>query len=504
MSQPAALKPIAVNFHLWPKCNLKCTFCYATFPNARNTISTAASMKILDDLQAAGTEKITFVGGEPTLHPGLPELVVHAAKLGMTTCIVTNGAKLPAVLDAAGSAVHWVGLSVDSARESVQAQLGRGHGDHVRRSLALAEDIRRRGIRLKLNSVVTALNWQEDLSRLVRQIRPERWKAFEVLSIEGENADRVQPLRITTAQFQAFVSRHAHLAAEGLGLIAEDNDAMTNSYVMIDPQGRFFSNADGSYTTSEPIAEVGVANALAQVGWQRDKFVARGGLYNWRQGAKPSSRPFIVAIEGLDGTGKSTTVGLLAKRLSARVIRNPPEELAHERAAADKLPAAQRREWYLGANRRAVELARQSKGSYVVLDRSAASTFAFGRAELGEVATEADWPADFPRPDLTVLLDLPEPQRRARHAGRGDGATTEEQRLARDHAFRDRVLAGYRALCDLSVDAEQSPNGVVASVCREIAHRERSRREVGDNEDAGRSPGRRPRIVPRSTYQEAV
>ena len=30
-------------------------------------------------------------------------------------------------------------------------------------------------------------------------------------------------------------------------LFSEDNDAMTESYVMIDPDGRFFSNVGGTY-----------------------------------------------------------------------------------------------------------------------------------------------------------------------------------------------------------------------------------------------------------------
>jgi radical S-adenosyl methionine domain-containing protein 2 len=51
--------------------------------------------------------------------------------------------------------------------------------------------------------------------------------------------------------------------------------------VMIDPQGRFFSNETGRYRISQPILEVGVQTAMAQVGWRQDKFVARGGLYAW-------------------------------------------------------------------------------------------------------------------------------------------------------------------------------------------------------------------------------
>ena len=274
-------RPIAVNFHIWPKCNLACTFCYATFPQARRTLPLSDALAVIDQLAEAGTEKITFVGGEPTLYPHLSEVVHHASVQGLTTCIVSNGARLRQVLDRAGDAVNWVGLSVDSGDETTQRALGRGPGDHVTRSIALAELIHDRGIRLKLNTVVTALNWHEDMSDVVRCMQPRRWKAFQVLRIEEENAGRVEPLLISEAQFRAFADRHAHLADEGFPLVAETNDDIRGSYVMIDPLGRFFCNEEGRYRISAPILDVGVDEALAQAGWRSDKFLARGGLYDW-------------------------------------------------------------------------------------------------------------------------------------------------------------------------------------------------------------------------------
>jgi radical S-adenosyl methionine domain-containing protein 2 len=462
-------KPVSANFHLWPKCNLKCRFCYAGFPTARTALPTDAARRVIDLLAAAGTEKLTFVGGEPTLRRDLPLLVRHAADLGLTTCIVTNGARLSRVLEVASDAVHWVGLSVDSGSEAVQAALGRGDGTHVGRSIALADEVRARGIHLKLNTVVTALNWQEDLSSLVRRLRPERWKAFQVLRVEGENDGRVEPLLITPEQYQAFVARHAHLAAVGLPLVAEDNDAMRGSYVMVDPQGRFFNNEFGRYTVSRPILEVGVDAALAQVGWRSDKFEARGGRYDWHGAKRSADRSLVVAIEGLDGCGKSTTVELLAERLGARVIRNPPKELEAERADADRLPAEQRRAWYLHANRVAMDLARATVGQPVVLDRSIASTLAFGAAERGAVAQSSDLPVGFPLPDITVLLDVPEEVRRRRHRGRQEAATVEEERLANDDLFRARVIHGYANICAARVDATGTPDTVVEAVLGLVA-----------------------------------
>jgi radical S-adenosyl methionine domain-containing protein 2 len=273
--------PISINFHLFKPCDARCDFCFATFRDVRGRLTTADALRVIDELRAVGGQKITFAGGEPTLHPDIGEIVEHAKKVGFVTGVVTNGSRLSNLIDNHGDALDWAALSVDSGCEETQAALGRGRGGHVQRSVDLADRCRERGIRVKLNTVVTALNWHEDMSGLVRRIAPERWKVFQVLRVVGQNDGRVEPLLITPEQFRAFVLRHAHLEAEGYVAIAEDNDAMTDSYVMVDPLGCFFGNTGGVHRTSPPILDVGVSAALAAVRFDEAKFEARGGRYAW-------------------------------------------------------------------------------------------------------------------------------------------------------------------------------------------------------------------------------
>jgi radical S-adenosyl methionine domain-containing protein 2 len=280
---------ISVNFHLWKPCNLRCKFCYATFHDVPGHLSREDALRLVHALADAGCEKMTFVGGEPTLCPHLADLIRVAHTRRITTAIVTNGARLLPLLATSGEYIDWVGLSVDSASEQTQAALGRGEGDHVARSMLLADELHLRGIHVKLNTVVTALNWQEDLSALVRRIRPHRWKAFQVLQVGGQN-DGVEPLLITAEQFAAFVRRHEHLAAEGLKLVGEDNDAMRGSYVMIDPLGRVFDNVDGRHSYSSSILQVGAETALRQVRFSLSRLMARGGIYDWKASAKGGNR----------------------------------------------------------------------------------------------------------------------------------------------------------------------------------------------------------------------
>ncbi|MEH2447966.1 MAG: hypothetical protein V7K18_19985 [Nostoc sp.] len=87
---------------------------------------------------------------------------------------MTNGARMTELLHKHASDIDWVALSVDSASEMIQKHLGRGNGDHVLRSISLFDKLHQYGIHVKLNTVVTSLNFQEDMSTFVRRVRPER------------------------------------------------------------------------------------------------------------------------------------------------------------------------------------------------------------------------------------------------------------------------------------------------------------------------------------------
>jgi radical SAM protein with 4Fe4S-binding SPASM domain len=49
---------------------------------------------VLERLAAIGVPHVVFTGGEPTLAPGLPDLILHAESLGLVTGLNTNGRRL--------------------------------------------------------------------------------------------------------------------------------------------------------------------------------------------------------------------------------------------------------------------------------------------------------------------------------------------------------------------------------------------------------------------------
>jgi radical S-adenosyl methionine domain-containing protein 2 len=283
--------PPSVNYHLWAPCNMRCRFCFAPFQDVvaevlpRGHLPREHSLR-LAALLGSRFDKVTFAGGEPTLCPWLAELATASKGAGATTMLVTNGSRLSRTLPALAGVMDWVTLSIDSAVETTMVTLGRAVQGKATLPAAryreLAEEIRAAGMRVKVNTVVNALNAAEDLSPLMRALRPERWKLLRVLPVRGQNSGRVEPLLVSDAQFAAFVERHRPLAHEGIEVVPEDNDEMRGSYAMVDPAGRFFDNAAGGHRYTRPILDAGIDAAWGQVAFSMDRFERRGGRYDWR------------------------------------------------------------------------------------------------------------------------------------------------------------------------------------------------------------------------------
>jgi len=272
-------KPIvSVNWHLWPRCNYHCSFCFGHFKDINpKTLSLDRSVSILHILKGIGVQKITFTGGEPLLCPYLGDLLKEAKSLGFTTMIVSNGSLITqSFLREYHPYIDWIGLSLDSVSDEVEALLGRGYGGHIKNIRKIVPDIKGYGIKLKINVVVTRLTYKEDLTYLLTELAPDRLKFFQVLKIRGENDHAIDSLLISNEQFQEFVNRHRRLNP-----ISESNDLMIGSYIMLDPLGRFFQNFDNKTTYSPSILDTDPLIALNTIGWDYERFLQRGGIYQW-------------------------------------------------------------------------------------------------------------------------------------------------------------------------------------------------------------------------------
>ncbi|MGD9495517.1 MAG: radical SAM protein [Armatimonadota bacterium] len=90
-----AQAPYKADLALTYACNNACAHCY----NERGRREMASLdidgwHQVLDRLWTIGVPYVIFTGGEPTLHPALPELIAHAEGLGMVCGMNTNGRRL--------------------------------------------------------------------------------------------------------------------------------------------------------------------------------------------------------------------------------------------------------------------------------------------------------------------------------------------------------------------------------------------------------------------------
>ncbi len=281
----------SVNFHLWEPCNFSCKYCFATFQDVRKTIlpkghlSKEDALELVNKLANAGFSKITFAGGEPTLCPWIEDLIINAKAKGLVTMIVTNGTRINEnFLSKVDGNLDWVVFSIDSITPQINKEIGRYQGLKIIPNqnfyFEKIQQVRRHGIKLKINSVINKKNINDKgLVEFISLLQPERWKLFAPLRIIGQNDVYFDEVNVSQAEFENYLMlNEVHKLSFA---VTEDNIAMTGSYIMIDPAGRFFDNTKGTHTYSKPILHVGVNTALEEISYDYDQFLERGGLYEF-------------------------------------------------------------------------------------------------------------------------------------------------------------------------------------------------------------------------------
>lgn len=155
-------KPVVV-WNMTRRCNLKCVHCYAHAKDRafEGELTTAQGKALIDDLAAFGSPVILFSGGEPTLHPDLPELAQYAVGKGMRAVISTNGTliteEMARVLKAIG--LSYVGISLDGL-EPIHDRFRAVKGS-FQAALQGIRNTQKAGIKVGLRFTVNRFNYQD-------------------------------------------------------------------------------------------------------------------------------------------------------------------------------------------------------------------------------------------------------------------------------------------------------------------------------------------------------
>jgi len=237
-----------------------------------------------------GGVRLNLAGGEPMLlwrwgRGPLGEIMARADELGFALSIISNGPLMDnAFIMAWAPKLQILGISADSVDVGVNAKIGRcdksGKQVSIKRIAEIFRLARARhpGIECKLNSVVNAENWRNDLRPLLEATQPDRWKVFKMLPVADtpEVSSKQTPLVINDRRFMSFLDRHKEFSDI---LTSENNDEMTESYLMVDPWGRFYQNEsdDSKYrhVVSASVHDTGIAKAFSEIEFDQAKFNRR-------------------------------------------------------------------------------------------------------------------------------------------------------------------------------------------------------------------------------------
>jgi len=149
----AAAVPLAVNLILTYRCNLRCSYCEVWREPAAE-MDTPTVCRLIDQMAAAGTERLGLGGGEPMLRKDIGAIVAHAKARGLTVSLVSNGLQVAErAPELAG--LDFLAISLDGPEEVHDQARGRGSFAKAVEAIGAA---RAAGIEVWTTTVLTRLN----------------------------------------------------------------------------------------------------------------------------------------------------------------------------------------------------------------------------------------------------------------------------------------------------------------------------------------------------------
>ena len=274
MNKNKVFSGLTLNWHFTKKCNMGCKYCFVPIGNE---LSRDERFTILEKIK--GTfDRINFVGGEPTIHPDLIDLMEKAKEMEFKVTLVTNGYRMikdPFYAEKILNIVDGIGISIDSMNDETNKRIGRCHclqtlskGEYVE----LCMRIKNHNLPLKINTVVSQANLDEDFSDFYSSVKPDRIKMFQVLVPNLPIKRDYSEFLITSEEYFAFVKRHQD---KGFSIVAESNELMVGSYFMLNAAGCFENDDNGFESECLLNTEMTVEKALKEVGINMDKYLFR-------------------------------------------------------------------------------------------------------------------------------------------------------------------------------------------------------------------------------------
>lgn len=250
-----------INLHILEACNFRCRQCFSKF-GTEKLLPVEDWKKIIDNcIAGADVAEFNIAGGEPMLYPGLVELVQYIRDKGVKVSLITNGSLMDEEwIKSCAGMYETIGFSVDSINNETNRKIGRcdrnGKTIPAGRIVELCGLIRKYapGCRIKINTVVSALNKDEAMSDFIDEIAADRWKILRMKPFQYGSFSNLD-IQVSDEEFEEFVERNreknrekdkedgkeAGVETARREVVVEPD--MKASYVLIDSNGCLLDNA---------------------------------------------------------------------------------------------------------------------------------------------------------------------------------------------------------------------------------------------------------------------
>ena len=191
-------------FYITQGCDLRCTTCYVgnSWLSTGETYSKAEADLVLKHFASPGLDRLTFLGGEPTLHPNITDLILYANEFDIKEKRITTNAVTLGNLDLRrlkGDEVDQVSISLDGATKETHEKIrGKGTFDKT------VENVKRliqRGFPVSMNFTVNGVNKHEtvDAVRLFSELGAKEVNFHSVTMIG--NAEKHPELAVEPSEW---------------------------------------------------------------------------------------------------------------------------------------------------------------------------------------------------------------------------------------------------------------------------------------------------------------
>jgi len=184
--------PVNVMLAVTNRCNGRCAYCRIPTRSPED-LSTADTLRLIDEMKAAGTVRLGIWGGEPLLRDDIGNIVSHAARKGMYVTLDTNGLLWKDRCGDLKDLDHLM-ISIDGDRAGHEANRGAGTFDRTMEALEMASSDP--GLKVWSLTVLTKNNLKEVDFILQTAERLKIRSSFQVLHHNdklGKNHDELIP-----------------------------------------------------------------------------------------------------------------------------------------------------------------------------------------------------------------------------------------------------------------------------------------------------------------------